>query len=175
MRTFIFCSLMLITTHSFGFSPEIASYRKLMSLAFSSQSQALEFYKATRNINEKSPSLLLGFKAISELMMCKHLSNPLSKLSYFNKGKKNLEKAVEQDPENTELRFMRFCTQVNTPAALGYGHAIQKDKKFLIDYLNKAKNNLATALEESLYAHVKAFLLESKYCSTEDKNILKRL
>lgn len=175
MRKFIFCCFILLASNSFALSPELANYRKLMGMAYSSESQALQFYKLTRNINDKSPSLWLGFKAISELMMCKHLSNPLSKLSYFNRGKKLLEKAIEQEPNNAELRFMRFCTQVNTPAMLGYNAAISKDKTFLIDYLNKVKANPVANADEALYTNVKAFLLDCKYCNTEEKNILKRL
>lgn len=175
MSKLIFYCLLFFATNSFAFSPELASYRKLMGLAYSSETQAHQFYSVTRNINDQSPSLLLGFKAISELMMCKYLTNPLNKLSYFNKGKKLLEKAIERDPNNAELRFMRFCTQVNTPAMLGYNSAITKDKIFLIDYLNKAKVNPLANVDEALYSNVKAFLLDCKYCSTEEKNTLKRL
>lgn len=153
---------------------ELSTLRSLMAEAYLNESAAQNFYNSTRNINTNSRPIMLGFKAIAELMMCKHLSNPLTKLGYFNKGRKHLEQAITLESNNPELRFMRFCTQVNAPDLLGYNASVKTDKVFLIEYL-KMEKKLAEKLDPSLYANVKKFLLNSSHCSIEEKNLIKQL
>ena len=145
-----------------------------MGEAYNKESSAISFYNNTRNFGSSSPALMLGFKAIAELMMCKHVQNPLTKLSYFKKGKNHLEEAISLDDKNPELRFMRFCTQVNTPSMLGYNEAIKIDKQFLIQYLT-VQHAAFKKDDEALYINIKAFLLNCKFCSDAEKKIVKNL
>ncbi len=147
---------------------EILSLRKLFEESAVNSSSATNFYQQTRKINEQSPSTLIGFKAMSELMMCNHVFSPLSKLSYFNTGKKLLETAIQKDPRNIELRFFRFSTQSNVPALLNYSSNINEDKLILMNYL-KINNTIA---DKDLYQRVKSYLLKSSYCSSTEKQQL---
>ena len=58
-------------------------------------------------------------------------------MSYFNGGKKLLEKQIKSDPNNTELRFIRLCIQYYIPDYLGYKSNIEEDKNFLVANLHK--------------------------------------
>lgn len=60
-----------------------------------------------------------------------HVFNPLSKLKTFREGKKNLEQAIETEPNNVEMRFLRLSIQKNCPEILGYNDAVISDKAFL--------------------------------------------
>ncbi len=69
-----------------------------------------------------------------------HVFNPFTKLSTFNKGKKNIEKAVKADPDNIEIRFIRLSIQKNCPRFLGYRDNIEDDTKFLKNNLSKVSS-----------------------------------
>ena len=72
--------------------------------------------------------------------MAKHAMNPLSKYSYFNKGKKALDEAVNKEPNNLEIRFMRYISQEQTPAFLGYNKYLKSDKAFILAEYRKSKD-----------------------------------
>lgn len=102
------------------------SCKKLMSV--------LETYNYTNN------STLAAYKACVTMMMSKHLFNPISKLSNFNQGKELLEKCVNADNENIEIRYLRFTIQSNAPSFLGYKFSISKDKIFLLNAVDGIKD-----------------------------------
>ena len=147
---------------------EIISFRKLFEDSAVNTSSANNFYQQTRKINEQSASTLIGFKAMSELMMCNHVFSPLSKLSYFNSGKKLLESAIQKDLRNIELRFFRFSTQSNVPALLNYSSNINEDKMILMNYLKIS----SSTTDKDLYQRIKSYMLKSTYCSASEKQQL---
>lgn len=69
------------------------------------------------------------------MLMAKHVINPFSKLSYFKKGRIMLEKAINTDKNNVELRFLRYTIQTSVPAFLNYSQDKKQDKEFLISSL----------------------------------------
>jgi hypothetical protein len=60
-----------------------------------------------------------------------HVFNPISKLNTFKEGKKNIEQAIKNEPDNAELRYIRLSVQKNTPSFLGYKSDIKNDTKFI--------------------------------------------
>lgn len=60
-----------------------------------------------------------------------HLLSPINKLNTFRKGKKNIEQAITQDPDNAELRYIRLSVQLHAPAFLAYRAHIDEDIAFL--------------------------------------------
>lgn len=123
-------------------------------LGISCFGQSLDFYrenylKASTNKSicsemisnlEKSrnSNLEIGYYGAYQTIWANHVINPLSKLSTFQKGKKNLELAISKEPTNTELRALRLSIQLNAPKFLGYHQAIENDKVFL----NQRKNTV---------------------------------
>lgn len=101
--------------------------------------------------NAKTP-LEKGYEAAFHMFMAKHTSNPFKKMSYFNGGKKLLEKQIKLEPNNTELRFIRLCIQYYTPDFLGYKHNIEEDKNFLVENLHKLSDEKA---KDIIYKYLK--------------------
>lgn len=60
-----------------------------------------------------------------------HVFSPISKLNTFKEGKKNIEQAIENEPKNVELRFIRLSVQKNAPSFLGYKSNIKEDTTFI--------------------------------------------
>ena len=61
---------------------------------------------------------------------------PTEQLRLFNQGKEDLEKCIQLDPWNTEIRFIRLTLQCQSPWFLGYHDQIEEDTKIIIDHLN---------------------------------------
>lgn len=79
-------------------------------------------------LTEIEMAYLGAFKAI----WAKHAVNPFSKLSHFNDGKANIEKAVALSPQNTEIRLIRLSIQKNAPSLLGYNGNIAEDTEYIM-------------------------------------------
>jgi hypothetical protein len=150
-------------------SPDLPAYRKMMEQSVIDDAAAGQFYQKCKSIGEDSAPIFLGFRAMSEFMMCNHIFNPVTKWSHFKKGKKMLEDAISRSGGNAELRFLRFTVQSQVPGILNYNASLREDKLILFDYLKKGP------LDKDLYYRIKAYLLETKYCSTMEKELLKTL
>ena len=83
-----------------------------------------------------SNNLFLAYKGISKTMLADHLFMPTSKLSYFNKGKAELEKAIKLEPNNPEFRYLRLLIQLNAPFFLDYSSDINNDINLFTKNLN---------------------------------------
>lgn len=116
-------------------------------------------------LDNSNDPILMGYRGSATMIMAEHVPNPFSKLSYFRKGKKILERAIAADDENLELRFLRFAMQTKSPAMLGYRGDISKDKKLII-------NNLSKSEDLSLKIMIKDFLVSSESLNEEEKQYL---
>lgn len=80
----------------------------------------------------------LAYLGAYQTIWANHVFNPLSKLATFRKGKNNIELAISKEPENVEIRYIRFSVQKNAPSFLGYNNNLKEDKDFLV----KNKKNI---------------------------------
>lgn len=149
----------------------LVSLRKQLDGAANNKALAEKFNEQFKNISEKSQPILVGFKAISELVLCKHVLSPISKLSHFKKGKRLLEAAIAASPENPELCFFRFTTQSNVPSLLNYSSDLQADKRVLINALRSG----AIKGDPDLFKRIKNYMLSSKQCTAQEITLLKSL
>lgn len=90
-----------------------------------------------------------AFWAVGNFFMAKHAVNPISKYSYFNRGKKLLEDAVKKEPNSIEIRMMRYISQEKTPKFLGYNENMKSDKEFILkNYKNSDDENLVSFIKK---------------------------
>lgn len=141
----VFCSLSCFA------APSLTEVRLLYQKAASRENSCKYLIELLAPYNEKNSPLLSGYKAGATMMMARYVVNPFSKLSYFNKGKKMMEKAIEADKENPELRFLRFGVQTNIPFFLGYKNDIQTDKLFLLQSISQLND---TSLKQLMVAYL---------------------
>lgn len=134
-------------------SKTLVAIRKLYSEAATKKESFKEF-KSILEKNTDNTTTLNGYRGCSLMIEANYLNNPISKLNYFNKGKEILEKSINKDSENVELRFLRFTIQSKAPSILGYSSEIKNDKKFLLKNWTKIsdltlKNNVILFLKNS--------------------------
>jgi hypothetical protein len=111
--------------------PSIGFVRTKFHNATSSEKICKDLIKLLEPYSEKNKPLFLGYKGGATMLMAKHVINPISKFSYFKKGRNMLENAIKADNSNVELRFLRYTIQNNVPSFLGYNGQLAKDELFL--------------------------------------------
>lgn len=102
-----------------------------------------------------------GYLGAMQMLMAKHHWNPIRKLSYFNEGKGTLDAAIEQNPKNIELRYLRLINQLETPDILGYKSSIVKDKQMLMKGFS--------TLDSDLKQRISKYVLESEDFTKQEK------
>ncbi len=118
------------------------------------------------SIDSIASPVLVCYKGASTMIEAKYQINPLNKLAKFNEGKLLIEKAFKREPNNIEIRFIRFSIQTNIPTFLGYHSDIEEDKKNLI-------NNMSLIADTLLKTNINNCLSKSKYCTIEELKKLK--
>ncbi len=112
--------------------PQLNELRTLYQKAAGDEASCKKLLSSLDQAGLSSP-VCYAYKACAEMLMAKYTINPFSKLNYFNNGKNKLEQSVKYDPNNSEIRCLRFSIQVNAPGFLGYNSKIQSDLKFLLN------------------------------------------
>lgn len=77
--------------------------------------------------------LIEGYLGVMETMLAEEVFWPLEKLDYFNRGKKKIERAIDKDKDDPELRYLRLLVQLNAPKFLSYDESIESDFNFFIN------------------------------------------
>lgn len=82
----------------------------------------------------------LAYFGAFQAVWAKHTNNPFEKLNTFNKAKKNIEKALQQEPDQLETIFIRYSVQKESPAFLGYKNNLKDDKNLLSRNIDNISN-----------------------------------
>lgn len=117
--------------------PDITELRALYYQSATDKAAADKLLELLSKVDAQSGELLICYKGVAEMMQAKYTISPISKYRRFKKGKQFIESAVALDPENLEIRFLRFTIQTNLPAFLGYNDHIKADKKILMKNLDQ--------------------------------------
>ncbi len=148
---------------------DVQVYRDLLHRSVYNAEVARYYFDKMRTTDARNSAIVRGYKAMSYFIMCKHTYNPFSKIAYFNKGKRELESAINMQSDNKELLFLRLATQCNTPAFLGYSVNIESDKRALLNYLA-----LKSAHEDKdLRDKIIRFILQCKQYTNSEKSFVK--
>jgi hypothetical protein len=116
------------------------------------------------NESNNNDALLTAYKGATESLIAKHAINPYRKLQYLNRSMETLAQAIEKDPANPEIRFLRFSIQYYVPSFLGYGKNLQEDKDVIIKNFAALKKSYAPEIVKG----VADFLIKSGKCTAKD-------
>lgn len=157
----------------FSSSIDLLELRKQLDQAANNSKAADQLNDRLKDLEERNAApIMLGFKAISNLILAKHAFNPMSKVSHFKKGKRILEAAIARDSKNPELIFFRYTTQVNVPSMLNYSSNLKGDRTLLFNYL---KTSAKAPKDADLYRRIKNYLLTNKPGTKAESDFLKSL
>lgn len=112
--------------------------RKLYFEFDSRKSAAQELHDQLRQHNSTDP-ILKAYQGISLAATASQSMNPMTKWNRFSEGRKLIETAISEQPDNAEIRMLRFGLQTGSPSFLGYSSEIDQDALFIIEKIeNKA-------------------------------------
>lgn len=166
MSLMMFCQLFLIINFVSANELEVTNLRNLYYQAAENEAASKKLSNLLEKVNTKSSPIFVCYKGAADMMEAKYAFNPISKLSKFKKGKNLIEAAIKLDPNDMEMRFLRFSIQTNLPGFLGYDNSIKNDKEVLI-------SKIATVKDENLKGRIISYLSSSKYCTKEEIKKLK--
>ncbi len=168
----IFCCTAISGYAQTDSPPELKNLRQKMVLALNSGNTTDSLYRALEKMPNKPP-VFLAYQGTLDGLKAKHSWNPYSKIKYLNTAEKLLQNAVAADPQNIEIRFLRFSIEHNVPGFLGDNKNLVADREMMIKQLND--KNYGTANKEVTMRLIR-FLLDSKRCSAaETENLHKQL
>lgn len=88
----------------------------------------------------------LAYLGALKAIWANHVFNPIGKLNTFKEGKEYIERAIRQQPNNVELRFIRLSVQKNAPSFLGYSSNVEEDTEFI----NKNSSQVDSVLKKNI-------------------------
>jgi hypothetical protein len=124
--------LLLFSTFNLSSSCDIEQIRS----TFFSIEEESEIVNYIELCNESDCQESQYYKAVAIMWKASYTYWPHQKFSYFTEGRDMLEDLIKTYPDDTELRFLRYIVQVNTPRFLGYYSNTEKDLIFINSNLN---------------------------------------
>lgn len=110
------------------------------------------------------PATILAYYGGIEALRAKHAFWPFTKLSYISSAMDILESAAKKDPDNLEIRFMRFSILHNIPGILGYGDDTYAEAQKVFELLMRKDFSFIDAELQQDFAQ---FIIESERLSPE--------
>ncbi len=147
-----------------------ANLRRHYEQAAADKTAGEKFYKLLADYNDRD-ALVLGYKGAAEAIRARDASM-FNKMSYVQDAARTFEQAVSLDPQNPEIRFLRFSVESNLPAFLGLSKHVDEDKEML---LNAALKHPKSGLDPEAFRTVRHFLVERGHVTDEDAQRLKKV
>jgi hypothetical protein len=168
MRFLLFIFSFLFSANLFAGELTIDDVKKKYNQAIYNSNEAKQLDKLLSN-QKLQNNLMLAYYGATKGLLAKHASNPFNKLSYLDESLKHINSAVNKEPNNIEIRYIRFTIQSQIPEFVGKSKDFYTDKYFLISAVEKAKisKNNKNQLEE-----ICEFLIQYGKCTAAEKNSL---
>ena len=170
-----FLILTLLLTFSALVSTEANPYtlpklRQQYQQAAASKEAGEKFHQLMSAYTQQN-AVVLAYKAAAEAIRARDASM-LSKLTYVQQASKQFEQAVQLDPNNPEVRFLRLSVESNLPSFLGLSQHVDEDRQFLLKTLLQHPNS---GLDAESFGLVRDFLVGRGHVSEADAQRLARL
>lgn len=107
----------------------------------------------------------------TQALIARDAWNPMVKWEYLQLSAATLARAVNMEPDNPEIRFLRFCMEHYVPAWLGFSKNLEADRQAIIKALQLHGGTYSPELRHGIIR----FLLDSGRCSEQEIGILKSM
>lgn len=148
-----------------AFNPDVSEVRNLYKQAVLSESAARSLFDNLTAVSKDDDKVLVSYKGALTAITAKYEKEIKRKKELFKNGVSLIEYAIEEDPDNIEIRFVRLSVQQNIPKFLKYKMNIEEDKTFILERLNGLDN-------KDLKAYIQEYILYSKNFTDEEKNVI---
>jgi hypothetical protein len=161
-RSFLLLLLILFFA-SANSQPELSKIRTGFFEMENDSCGAMQLFRSIQKENYND-ALMQAYAGATEAAAARCAKGAFTKLEYFSRGKKNLEAAIEQEPDNAEIRFLRFATQASAPNFLDYDNQ-REDKKLI---LAQMPQRLKESQNRSFWIKAATFMIDSGKLTKEE-------
>lgn len=151
---------------------DINHIRKEFNLALTNEEKAIKLFHNLSELNPATNTLYYAYWGATEALLAKHAFNPLYKLNYVKGALSKLNKAIEINKNNIEIRYMRFSVESNLPVYLGYSTHISDDKETILKELAVKE---ISAINCEMIHILATGLLSSNVCNKAEKKLLSKV
>lgn len=109
--------LLLIFIPSLLFGQDLEKIRSWFSIGEKDPEIAEVIYQTFNEKNDLSP-VLIAYRGAAAGLMAKHASNPVTRVRYLRICQNALDSAAVMDPDNFDIRTLRFAIESKTPRIL---------------------------------------------------------
>jgi len=139
-------------------------WRRLYLEAVKTESAATLLEQQTRSWQGKE-ALMQAYQGVALALKAKYSYNPYTKVSAVKEGSGLLNAAVARAGTDTEIRFLRYSVEVNTPSMVGISTHLASDKAHILAF--------PPARSHSLFSTIKGFMLSQNTLSEAEKQRVK--
>ncbi|GGF18785.1 hypothetical protein [Hymenobacter cavernae] len=141
----------------------IAALRRHYEKAAADEAAGEKFYQLMASYDQRDP-VVLGYKGAAEAIKARDASL-LEKLRYVQAAAHTFEQAVALNPQNAEVRYLRFSVETNLPSFLGMSKHVEEDRQMLIASLLK---HPSSGLDAAGFQTIRNYLLKHGKVSAEE-------
>jgi len=105
--------------------------REAYQAAVENAGLANRLWKRIRRFRQEE-GIYIAYKASTRILLANFSWAPLTKLAYVKEAMALFRKAIKLDPENPEIRFLRYSIQHSLPAYLNESGDMRADKTLII-------------------------------------------
>lgn len=135
-------------------SGNLTEIRNLYSNVSSSKEKQQDFITYMQKVDAKQP-VFQAYKGAVLILQSKNTTVKNDRKQLFVNGAGLIDKSVNKEPENIEIRLIRLSIQENIPKALKYNSNIQEDVTFINKNLNHIKDS-------ELKSYIQQYVKQSK-------------
>lgn len=169
----LFLSLLFILLAISGVaqSNELKSVREAFHKALLDETNIEAFYNLAANVSKSNPTIT-AYKAVSEALTAKTAWNPFSKIMYLKQFEQKMNAAIMEDPNNLEIRFLRFSVEFNLPTFLGMSQHLSEDMEKIVEL---GSSILLLNIDPKFKRYILYFLGTTKLFTAEQMTHMKDL
>jgi len=91
------------------------------------------------DLSQYDDAISMAYLGVVNMLKSKASKFPLTKYKYFNEGSKKLDLSIVKEPEDVELRYLRFVFQTELPSFLGYDENREEDLSYILMHFERSK------------------------------------
>ena len=126
------------------------------------------FYNKLVVLKQLNPTVT-AYEASAKALVAKHSWNPITKITSIKESMNLLNKAVDLDKMNLEIRFLRLYIQNSLPDYLGMKDNMEEDKKLIIGNLDWLDHS---GLNADIIKYIVGYLSSSIVCTSDEQKVL---
>lgn len=152
-------------------APTLSALRHLYAAAATDEAPARRLLAAVNGYDGPSAPIL-GYRAVAEAVQARYAWSPLTKLRAVREAERLFARAVLLDPQNVEVRFLRFTIEVNVPRYLGYSQHLPDDRAVIMRGAHHYPN---LGLDAQSLTLIRDFMLQRGACTPEEARMLRAI